>query len=141
MKHLALLTCLSLPFIACAPSGGRVLLAEGWMADSIQWTDEQKAQAIAVVESRRTEQASYHVVRLKGAEKPHVHDRHDLTVFVLTGRVRMHLGDDVFEVGPADVIEIPHGRAHWAENIGPDAAEAYILFTPPFDGKDRRFVD
>lgn len=30
---------------------------------------------------------------------------------------------------------------HWAENVGPGPSVAYIVFSPAFDGKDRRFVD
>jgi mannose-6-phosphate isomerase-like protein (cupin superfamily) len=52
----------------------------------------------------------------------------------------MHLADRVIDVGPGDVIDVPRGVVHWAENVGDGASEAYAVFAPPFDGKDRRFV-
>ena len=138
MRHAWIILMLAL--LAGCGAPGRVFLSVGWTIDRLEWTEAEKALDVAVLEVRRNAYISVHVVRLKGAESPHVHDRHDLTVFVLSGTVRMHLGDRVHVVGKGDVGEIPHGLTHWAENAGADAAEAYIVFNPPFDGKDRRPV-
>ncbi len=107
---------------------------------TVTWSDAEMAKPYAVQEVFRTEQASHHVVRLAVAEKPHVHDSHDGTVFVLAGRARVHLGDEVYEVRKGDTLFIPHGLVHWAENIGDKPALAYVVFAPPFDGKDIRPV-
>ncbi|MCG8556934.1 MAG: cupin domain-containing protein [Proteobacteria bacterium] len=104
----------------------------------IRWTKNEQARELAIRTLRNTGQSSHHVVRLNGAEKPHVHDYHDLTVFVLSGKVNMHLGEHVSSVETGDVIDIPAGQAHWAENAQRAASEAYVVFVPGFDGKDRR---
>ena len=38
--------------------------------------------------------------------------------YVLGGRGRIGIGDEVFEVGPDDVVYIPAGVPHWYETIG-----------------------
>ncbi len=105
---------------------------------AISWTDDDIRKDIAIVHLRRTETASHHIVRLSGAEIPHIHDHSDLTVTVLSGKVRMNLGDEVQIVGPGQVIDIPRGTAHFAENIAPGASEAYAVFSPPLDKADNR---
>jgi len=104
------------------------------------WTEEEKARDVALRTLKVTKEASFHLVRVRTGEKPHVHDSHDGTVFVLSGRFLVYLGDLTVTVGPGDVLEIPRGVVHWAENIHPDASEAYVIFTPPYDEKDWRPV-
>ncbi len=84
--------------------------------------------------------SSHHYVWLRGAEKPHVHDRTDLTVFVLRGEVLIHFEDRAVIVRPGQVVDIPMGAFHWAENASRDPGLAYIVYSPAFDGTDRRFV-
>lgn len=121
-------------------NGGRVAASNGIDFGSPRWSEGDLAKPIARREVRRTDEASHHIVRISGAEKQHVHDRHDLTVFVLSGKVRMHMADNFWIMQKGDVAQIPHGLTHYAEHIGADgtASEAYIIITPPFDGKDSR---
>ena len=107
---------------------------------AIEWTRDEQAQGFVIRTLRTTEEASYHVVRLRGAEKPHTHDLHDLVVFMTKGKVIFHLGDHTVNAKAGDVIEIPRGIPHWAENISEGASEAYLIFTPPFDNKDTQPV-
>jgi mannose-6-phosphate isomerase-like protein (cupin superfamily) len=106
----------------------------------VEWTEADRAKPIAKLDVSRDASSSHHIIRLAGPEKPHVHDRHDLTVSVMSGRARLHVADEVHEMGPGDVALIPHGMRHWAEPIG-GVAQAYVIFTPPFDGADTRPVD
>ncbi len=100
--------------------------------------DENKA--VAVMHLRRSPASSHHFIMLRGAEEPHVHDRSDLTVFVLRGAVLMHFEDRTVKVGPGDVVDIPMGAFHWAENVADEPSIAYAVYSPAFDGKDRRPV-
>ncbi len=109
--------------------------------EGVRWSEEEKGKDVAVVEVKRSAWASYHVARVRTAERPHVHDRHDLTVVMLKGKARVHLGEEIHEVGVGDVVHIPHGSRHWVENVGEGASEAYVVFTPAFNGEDRRFVE
>jgi len=38
--------------------------------------------------------------------------------YVLAGRARIGIGDDVFEVGPGNVVHIPAGVPHWYTSTG-----------------------
>ena len=125
---------------APAPTGGKVIGPDGPLAPQM-WTDDELSKDVALHTVRQTDAASYHVVRLLRAEKPHVHDRSDLTVYVLSGAVNMHIGGRVVAVAPGDVIDVPKGVAHWAENASQGPSYAYVVFAPAFDGKDRRPVD
>lgn len=136
------LLALSLLVLACGgtqPRAGLVDVAGRQAAPS--WSEAERAQDIAIQSAGRTESTSYHWVLARGAEKPHVHDRSDLTVVVIRGSVRAHLGDRVIDAGPGDVIRIARGTPHWVENVGPEASESLAMFSPPFDGKDRRFLE
>lgn len=107
----------------------------------MQWTADELSRDIAVKTLRTTPEASFHLIRLKGAEPPHVHDRHDLTVFILSGTSVVHFKDRAVSIEPGELIDIPRGVWHWAENLGQDPTHAYAVFTPPFDGKDRRLEE
>jgi mannose-6-phosphate isomerase-like protein (cupin superfamily) len=115
----------------------RVLTPQGLQA-TFHWSDEQLARDVAAQPLRVTEHASYSIVRVRTAEKPHVHDHTDLVVTVLSGQVRMHLGEQVVDLGPGDVIDIPRGVMHWAQNMGVEACEAFVVGTPPYNGRDMR---
>lgn len=103
---------------------------------AVSWTHDDRMKDIAVHHLRRTETASHHLVRLSGSEVPHTHEKSDLTVTVLSGRVLMHLGGHVLTVGPGQVIDVPRGTPHFAENLSSSASEAYTVFSPPLDPGD-----
>jgi quercetin dioxygenase-like cupin family protein len=105
------------------------------------WTAEQLAQPIAAHTLHNGRHSSVHRIRLRAKEPPHVHDHHDLTVFVLSGDSVMHLANGEHPMHAGDFVHIPAGTPHWAENTDPEASEVMAVFSPPFDGKDRRAVD
>jgi mannose-6-phosphate isomerase-like protein (cupin superfamily) len=118
-----------------------VVVGPGGPLPAVTWTDEELGKDVAIKTVRQSDGASYHVVRLFKAEKPHIHDRSDLIVVVLSGHVNMHFRDRVVPVGPGQIIDIPKGEPHWAENAAAEPSFAYVVFAPAFDGKDRRPVD
>ena len=137
MKALLLSTfSLALLGAGCQASAPRVMTPEGMKV--ISWTTEETQKEIAVRHLRRTHAASHHLVRLAGAEQPHIHEHSDLTVAVLRGRVLMHLGPHERVVTAGQVIDIPRGTPHYAENLTRDASEAYVLFSPPLRKGDQR---
>jgi mannose-6-phosphate isomerase-like protein (cupin superfamily) len=100
------------------------------------WTAAELAKPIAVRRLQATQHTSINIIRLAGAEEPHIHRNHDLIVIVLHGTARLHLGEHVMEVRSGDIMEIPRGVVHWAENTGSEASEVYAIFSPPYDGLD-----
>ena len=131
LLSLAVIGCGSVP----APVRGRVITT---LPDPINplWSPAEQEKAIAVRRLRSTAETSVSLIRLAGAEQPHIHKDHDLVVVMLAGSARLHLGNRTVEVHPGDVMEIPRGVVHWAENIGPGASEVYAIFSPPYDGLD-----
>ncbi|MCB1866659.1 MAG: cupin domain-containing protein [Chromatiales bacterium] len=105
------------------------------------WSAAQLAAPIALRELHRTEAASAHLIRLATRESPHAHDRHDLTVVAIRGDTVLHLADRDVALRPGDSAFIPRGVFHWAENVGAGPALAFVVFSPAFDGKDRRPID
>jgi mannose-6-phosphate isomerase-like protein (cupin superfamily) len=106
--------------------------------DRIDWTANERSQKMAsrTPPRRLTADMSAQVILLNAAETPHRHRTHDLVVVLLSGRVKMHIGERTVDILPGDVMEIPRGEVHWAENIADGGSEAYAIFTPPYDGKD-----
>lgn len=124
---------------ACRSQAGHIVAGDGSLA-AVSWSEEERAREIALKTLRTTNEASYHLVRLRGAEKLHVHDTHDVTVFLLSGSVSLTVAGRTVELRKGDVVEIPRGTAHQAVNLAPDASLAYAVFTPPYDGQDHRAV-
>lgn len=104
------------------------------------WSDEERAKPIAIRHLYRSESLSTHLIRIQAAEPPHVHDRHDLTVTLLSGKLVLHFEERNVTLMPGDVVVIPQLEPHWAENVADDASVAFVTFSPGFDGKDRRLL-
>jgi mannose-6-phosphate isomerase-like protein (cupin superfamily) len=107
----------------------------------VSWTQDELARDIAVRNLHRGTHASTHLIRLQGNEFPHYHDHHDLNVTVLSGKSIIHFHDHDVSLAPGDVIFIPQGTFHWAENTDPVASEVFAVFSPAFDGHDRRTAE
>ncbi len=82
---------------ACAGDRRGLVVTPTGPLERIAWTDAELQRDIAIRPLRATDQASY-AVGIVTAEPPHVHDRHDLTVYVLSGRVAMHLADRMVRI-------------------------------------------
>lgn len=84
----------------------------------------------------RSDLASYHLVQLRGSEKNHLHEFHDLVVFVQSGSGVMFLGKESFRVSAGSIVFIPHGVPHYMVSSGSDPTVAVLVFSPSFDGND-----
>ena len=71
----------------------------------------------------------------------HYHALHDEIVVVHSGEGTMRLGDEQFRVRPGDVIFIPEGTRHGFTPSEGGVATVVSVFAPPFDGRDRVFVE
>jgi quercetin dioxygenase-like cupin family protein len=100
------------------------------------WTAEELAKPVAPRRIGGDEHHTEFLIHLGTAEKPHTHDQHDLAVTLISGGGRIHIGDTVTEMRPGDVMRIPRGVPHWAENTAPGGSVAYAVFTPAYDGTD-----
>ena len=62
-------------------------------------------------------------------KKPHSHPFEQLA-YVVRGRVRFEIGDDIVEVGPGEVVRIPPDVMHCGEAIGEEVAMNLDVFAP-----------
>lgn len=106
-----------------------------------EWTEEDRQKEIAVKPIFRSPESSAAIIRLKGNERPHYHDQHDLNVSLLSGMSVIHFKDHEVKMLPGDVVFIPKGAYHWAENIAPSASIVFAIFSPAYSGKDKRLED
>lgn len=123
---------------ACQPNRSVQLVYPDKNPPYTEWTPSEKQKDIAIRSLYRDGHVSTHLIRLQGKEFPHYHDRHDLTVTLLSGTGTMHFQERSLGLKPGDVVFIPQGTWHWAENTNPEAGVVFAVFSPPFDGKDRR---
>jgi mannose-6-phosphate isomerase-like protein (cupin superfamily) len=136
LRHACVFVVLLLSACADAPpTRGRVVTVDR-IGERIAWTPDELAKPIAVRRLHATAETSVSMIRLKDAEKPHIHQTHDLVVVMLSGGGVLHLGDRAIAVKPGDVMEIPRGTVHWAENTDAAGSEVYAVFSPPYDGMD-----
>jgi mannose-6-phosphate isomerase-like protein (cupin superfamily) len=106
----------------------------------IQWSKAEKKKNIALRHIFRNEYSSAHLIRIKGQEPPHYHDKHNLTVSIISGTSILHFKDHEVVLYKGDVITIPKGVYHWAENIDSEASVVFATFSPAFSGKDKRLA-
>ena len=124
----------------CQTHEARIVMPDKTLTD-IDWTIDEVSQPIAIRHLDRNTDTSTHVIRLAGNEFPHYHDYHDLIVHVLSGESAIHFQHHSVKLNAGDVLFIPRGSYHWAENLHPEASIVYAVFSPGFDGKDRRRAD
>ena len=84
----------------------------------------------------RTEGASYHVIQVLGRERPHRHETHDLTVFVLRGHGVLTRVAGATPLAEGDAAVVPRGEAHWFASEGAYPTIGLVVFTPPLDAPD-----
>ncbi|HSE87533.1 MAG TPA: cupin domain-containing protein [Candidatus Binatia bacterium] len=79
---------------------------------------------------------SHHVVQVRDREKPHIHKLHDGTVVMVKGRGYLMLENRRIDLSAGDIVFIPRGAVHYFVNTAGEPAVAFVVFSPPFDGKD-----
>jgi quercetin dioxygenase-like cupin family protein len=143
LRHAPLLLVLLTAVGACAPRPPHAVV--GLLDDGVAAFAAEHplaaGQAMRVDEVARTPAASYHVVQARGAESPHRHLVHDLTVHVLSGGGVLVLARRRVPLRAGDVVLIARGVTHWFTPGGREPAVALAVFTPPLDGPDAVPVD
>jgi mannose-6-phosphate isomerase-like protein (cupin superfamily) len=79
---------------------------------------------------------SHHVVQVRDREKPHMHKIHDGTVVMVKGRGYLMMDNRRIDLSTGDIVYIPRGVVHYFVNTAGEPAVAFVIFSPPFDGKD-----
>jgi len=63
----------------------------------------------------------------EGSMPKHYHNNYDHEQYVLKGKLRIGLGDEIFEVEAGNVVYIPENVVHWYKNIGEEDVEFLCL--------------
>ncbi|MBI3397745.1 MAG: cupin domain-containing protein [Deltaproteobacteria bacterium] len=100
-----------------------------------------KDENIKVVPLFKNNDSSHFIIQIRGREKPHIHETHDLTVIVKKGHGILHLGNDELPMKRGDIALIPRGVFYYFVNTNGELSIAYVIFTPFYDGKDMKLVD
>ena len=128
-------------FFACAPAP-RISLQYG---TEIKQTEIDKVLAenplganenIKITTLGQGQSASHHVVQVRDRETPHVHKIHDGTVVIIKGRGYLMMDNRRIDLSAGDIAHIPRGAVHYFVNTAGEPAVAFVVFSPPFDGKD-----
>lgn len=70
----------------------------------------------------------------------HRHHRSEELYHITTGRGRMTLGDQRFDVGPGDTVCIPPGTSHCIENLGTGSLRILCCCAPPYAHEDTELL-
>jgi mannose-6-phosphate isomerase-like protein (cupin superfamily) len=79
---------------------------------------------------------SHHIVQIRDRESPHFHKAHDGTVTVISGHGYLVMSDKRIQLSAGDIVYVPRGVVHYYVNRGFEPTIAFVVFSPPFDGKD-----
>lgn len=107
----------------------------------VRWSEKDLKKEIVVKLLESNEHCSILLIRLNGSEKPHVHEHHSLSVYVLKGESSIIIEGKEVDLFPGDFVTIPKGTIHWAKNKGDSPAEVIAVFSPPYKGKDIKLVN
>jgi mannose-6-phosphate isomerase-like protein (cupin superfamily) len=73
--------------------------------------------------------------------KPHYHEGREEWAYVIRGGGTMLLGDRKRPVKAGDLVYIPRGTVHGFANGAKGQTVVLSIMAPPFDGKDRHFIE
>jgi quercetin dioxygenase-like cupin family protein len=73
-----------------------------------------------------------------GGPPLHVHHEQEETIHVLTGRFKVRIGEETFELAPGGFAYLPSGVPHTFLNLTAEPAEVIVVYTP---GGGHRFYE
>ena len=71
-----------------------------------------------------------------GSTTPHYHRRTEEIYYILEGRAKMRIGQELREVGPGDAIAIPPGAEHQITNTGDATLRFLCCCAPAYEHED-----
>jgi mannose-6-phosphate isomerase-like protein (cupin superfamily) len=80
--------------------------------------------------------SSHHVVQIRDRESPHLHKAHDGTVIMVRGRGYLVMDKLRITLTAGDIVHIPRAVPHYYVNTDLEPTVAFVIFAPPYDGKD-----
>ncbi|MBV6519155.1 MAG: hypothetical protein DCC43_07090 [Candidatus Brocadia sp.] len=86
--------------------------------------------------------SSMHLIQIRenGELLPHYHKRHDEVIYVKKGSGIATLDGTRYLVKSGSILQIPGKTVHKFINTGDEPFIAVSIFSPPFDGRDEKFI-
>lgn len=100
----------------------------------------QTEQSVEVVALASDAKASQFLIFVHEAVKPHRHNTHSETLYVLSGRGEMRLANETVEIGAGDFIQVPAGVVHGVRVLSGEPLKVLSMQAPEFTGADREWV-
>lgn len=91
---------------------------------------------VGTLDLGHTAWVSEHIAVIREGEPPHYHRFHDITITLLRGEGIMDVEGKRFVMKAGDIVHVNRGVRHYFRNTGKDPAATFVVFSPPFDGRD-----
>lgn len=89
----------------------------------------------------QTEAHQVLAAQIRDREKPHLHEQHDLLVYLHRGQGVLNTPHGKTELSPGDWTSISRRTPHQFINTGDGPARAVVIRTPPPEGRDYRELE
>ncbi|MDH7500136.1 MAG: cupin domain-containing protein [candidate division NC10 bacterium] len=123
--------------ITAGEEGGGVI----YLFEVLQKEKVDPGQAFRSTALLKGPNCSFHLGQLVTVVKSHYHQDRDEAVYLVRGNGLVTIAGKEYTVSPGYAYLVPKGTVHRFVNLGPDPAVVLSVFSPPFDGKDRIFVE
>ena len=124
---------LSILFCLSQVSAGKLILSEITLPEDIE--------NIHVVKISSDIHSTDFIVFVKQHVPLHKHLAHTETLYVLEGSGTFQLGEESFDIGPGDYINVPEGTPHAVTVTSSMPLKVLSVQAPEFLGKDRVMVN
>ena len=81
------------------------------------------------------------VIWIKDSVRPHKHEYHTESLYVVDGTAEMFIGDENITIKPGDFVTIPKNTVHSAKVTSDKALKVISVQAPQFIGNDRVFIE
>ena len=125
---------------SCGGGGRSQIFTPGIDKRTVEWTTEEQKQIFSFKKLHSAAGTSTHAMRLAGRSDSRVHDHHDMTVVLLAGRADIRLAGKWHTASAGDIVVIPRGSIYELDQLGSEPVECYVIYYPPYDGKDLRYI-
>ena len=104
--------------------------------NALQWEEHPRFKNIfmkTLLTSADNQLANVSLIRVPVGNNVsrHVHDNEVETVYLLTGKSELVLGDERVSFDAGSVVAIPKGLEHELHNVGDEPVVLLAFFTPP----------
>lgn len=81
------------------------------------------------------------VIWIKKDVQLHKHEHHTENIFILGGKGKMRINDEIFVIKKGDYFNIPQNTPHGLKVLSSSPVKVLSIQSPKFEGKDRIFLE